>query len=78
MLIGEKKIERPLRRGMIGGGRTAEVGPKHRRGSLYDNTAFKLVCGAFDVDPERNIEFGVKSIGCFIERPYKLHRLLYD
>ena len=52
MLIGEKKIERPLRRGMIG--------------------------GAFDVDPERNIEFGVKSIGCFIERPYKLHRLLYD
>ena len=26
MLIGEKKIARPLRWGMIGGGRTANVG----------------------------------------------------
>ena len=59
MLIGEKKIERPFRWGMIGGGRTANVGPKHRRGALYDNTAFKLVCGAFDIDPVRNIEFGM-------------------
>ena len=50
MLIGEKKIARPLRQGMIGGGRTANVGPKHRRGALYDNTAFKLVYVDFDVN----------------------------
>ena len=78
MLIGEKKIERPLRRGMIGGGRTAGVGPKHRRGSLYDNTAFKLVCGAFDVDPERNIEFGVNPGVEFTQYPCRLRRLLFD
>ena len=68
MLIGEKKIERPLRWGMIGGGRTANVGPKHRRGALYDNTAFKLVCVDFDVN------LGVE----FTQYPCKLHRLLCD
>ncbi len=30
MLNGEKRIERPLRWGMIGGGRTGNVGYKHR------------------------------------------------
>ena len=69
MLIGEKKISRPLRWGMIGGGRTANVGPKHRRGALYDNTAFKLVCGAFDVDPVRNVEFGT-NLGVDKDRLY--------
>lgn len=56
MLIGEKKIERPFRIGAIGGG---GVSPKHRRGAMYDNISFKLVAGTFDIDPVRNVDFGV-------------------
>ena len=42
MHIGERKIERPLRWGMVGGGRTSNVGYKHRLGALRDNTAFQM------------------------------------
>ena len=40
MLIGEKKIARPLRWGIVGGGRTSGVGYKHRLGAMRDNTSF--------------------------------------
>jgi predicted dehydrogenase len=60
MLNGERLIERPLRWGMVGGGRTSQVGYKHRTGALRDNTAYRLVCGAFDVDFERGKDFGTK------------------
>ncbi len=53
MLNGERKIARPLRWAMVGGGRTANVGYKHRLGALRDNTAYLLVAGAFDIDPAR-------------------------
>ena len=43
MLNGEKKIARPLRWAMVGGGRLGQVGYKHRTGALRDNTAFQLV-----------------------------------
>ncbi|WP_394236792.1 Gfo/Idh/MocA family protein [Niallia oryzisoli] len=59
MLNGEKKIARPLRWAMIGGGRLSNVGYKHRTGALRDNTAFQLVASAFDIDPERGKDFGV-------------------
>lgn len=58
MINGEKKIARPLRWGMIGGGRTSSVGYKHRLGALRDNTAYTLTAAAFDVDVERGIDFG--------------------
>ena len=60
MLNGEKLIERPLRCGMVGGGRTGQVGYKHRTGALRDNTAYTLVCGAFDIDAARGKDFGMK------------------
>src|ERR1700734_2959583 len=60
MLNGEKLIDRPLRWGMVGGGRTGQVGYKHRTGALRDNTSYKLVCGAFDLDAERGKDFGIK------------------
>ena len=43
MINGEKKIERPIRLGFVGGGRTGQVG-------------YKV---AFDVDFERCVSFGV-------------------
>lgn len=69
MLNGERLIERPLRWGMVGGGRTGQVGYKHRTGAQRDNTAYQLVCGAFDLDAERGKDFGV-NLGVVAERCY--------
>ncbi|MDQ2696813.1 MAG: Gfo/Idh/MocA family oxidoreductase [Pseudomonadota bacterium] len=76
MLIGERKIARPLRWGMVGGGRTANVGYKHRLGALRDNTAYVLVAGAFDIDAARGRDFGV-NIGVAEERCYADYRTLF-
>lgn len=76
MLIGEKKIARPLRWGMVGGGRTANVGYKHRLGGLRDNTAFQLVAGAFDIDADRGRDFGV-NIGVAADRCYPDYKTLF-
>ena len=76
MLIGEKKIARPLRWGMVGGGRTANVGYKHRLGALRDNTAFNLVAGAFDIDAARGKDFGV-NIGVAEERCYPDYQTMF-
>lgn len=69
MLNGERKITRPFRWAMIGGGRTGQVGYKHRMGALRDNTAFQLVAGAFDIDPARGRDFGV-NLGVAADRCY--------
>jgi predicted dehydrogenase len=69
MLHGEKLIDRPLRWGMVGGGRTGQVGYKHRTGALRDNTAYQLVCGAFDLDFERGKDFG-RNLGVAEDRLY--------
>ncbi|NEH53808.1 gfo/Idh/MocA family oxidoreductase, partial [Rhizobium leguminosarum] len=57
MINGERSIERPLRWGMVGGGRTGQVGYKHRTGAQRDGT-YRLICGAFDLDAERGRDFG--------------------
>jgi len=75
MLNGEKLIQRPLRWGMIGGGRTGQVGYKHRTGALRDNTAYQLVCGAFDLDAERGRDFG-QNLGVPSERLYDDYKAL--
>lgn len=69
MLIGEKAIERPFRWAMVGGGRTANVGYKHRLGAMRDNNNFVLVAGAFDVDADRGRDFGV-NLGVSADRCY--------
>ncbi|MFB2608314.1 gfo/Idh/MocA family oxidoreductase, partial [Rhizobium phaseoli] len=68
MINGERSIERPLRWGMVGGGRTGQVGYKHRTGAQRDDT-YRLVCGAFDLDAERGRDFGTK-IGVAADRCY--------
>ncbi|MBD1383543.1 Gfo/Idh/MocA family protein [Metabacillus arenae] len=76
MLNGEKKIARPLRWAMVGGGRLSQVGYKHRTGALRDNTAFTLVAGAFDIDAERGKEFGV-NIGVDENRCYPDYKTMF-
>ncbi|GAA3313584.1 hypothetical protein GCM10020331_004040 [Ectobacillus funiculus] len=61
---------------MVGGGRLSQVGYKHRTGALRDNTAFKLVAGAFDIDAERGKEFGV-NIGVDENRCYPDYKTMF-
>ncbi|MBD8555142.1 Gfo/Idh/MocA family oxidoreductase [Rhizobium sp. CFBP 8762] len=74
MYNGERLIERPLRWGMVGGGRTGQVGYKHRTGAQRDGT-YKLVCGAFDLDINRGREFGI-NIGVDSDRCYDDYKAL--
>ena len=76
MLNGEKKIQKPLRWAMVGGGRTSQVGYKHRTGALRDNTAFTLVAGAFDVDAARGRDFGV-NLGVTADRCYPDYKTMF-
>ncbi|WP_411348356.1 Gfo/Idh/MocA family protein [Paenibacillus sp. WLX2291] len=76
MLNGEKQIANPLRWAMVGGGRTGNVGYKHRLGALRDNTAFQLVAGAFDIDAERGRSFGT-NLGVEQERCYADYQTMF-
>lgn len=75
MLNGERKILRPLRWAMIGGGRLSQVGYKHRSGALRDNTAYQLVACAFDIDAARGRDFGV-NLGVAADRCYDTYQQL--
>ena len=78
MLNGERKIPRPLRWAMIGGGRLSQVGYKHRSGALRDNTAYQLVACAFDIDAARGRDFGI-NLGIAADRCYDdYHQLLSE
>ena len=68
MYNGEILIKAPLRWGMVGGGRTGQVGYKHRSGALRDGT-YRLVAGAFDLDAERGRDFGT-HLGVAPDRCY--------
>lgn len=72
MYNGEKLIERPLRWGMVGGGRTGQVGYKHRTGAPRDGT-YRLVAGAFDLDAERGRDFGI-NLGVAADRCYATYQ----
>lgn len=52
---------RKLRMGMVGGGYGAFIGDVHRRAAALDGQ-IELVAGAFDVDPAKGKQFGVKEL----------------
>lgn len=58
MINGEKKVDKPIRWAMVGGGRGSQIGYIHRSSALRDNN-FELVAGAFDINPERGKDFGI-------------------
>ncbi len=76
MINGELKIESPIRWAMVGGGRGSQIGYIHRCAALRDNT-FKLVAGAFDIDPARGRDFGVK-LQVAAERCYADYQTMFD
>ncbi|AJQ93762.1 Gfo/Idh/MocA family protein [Gynuella sunshinyii] len=75
MLFGEIKTRRPIRWGMVGGGRGAQVGYSHRSAALRDNS-FQLLAGAFDIDPEAGKAFG-QTLLVSPERCYADYQTLF-
>ena len=61
-------MENRLKYGMIGGGTGSFIGPVHRMAAELDGMA-RLVCGAFNSDPERSLSSG-KALGVDRERAY--------
>ena len=77
MYIGEKLIDRaPFRWGIVGGGKTSQVGYKHRLGAMRDNTSFVLTAAAFDVDAERCKELG-RNLCMDEERCYADYKTMF-
>lgn len=76
MNIGMKKIDRPFRWGIVGGGQTSQVGYKHRLGAMRDNNSFVLKAAAFDVDPERCKSFGA-SLNMDVSRCYPDYKTMF-
>ena len=76
MINGEKKISRPYRWGIVGGGRTSQVGYKHRMGALMDNVNFKLTAAAFDIDYDRCVDFG-KNLNMDESRLYPDYKTMF-
>ncbi len=76
MINGEMFLERPIRWAMIGGGRGSQIGYIHRSAALRDSN-FQLVAGAFDIDPERGIDFG-KKVGVAPDRCYTDYKALLE
>ena len=78
MYLGEKLIKRePFRWGIVGGGKTSQVGYKHRLGAMRDNTSFVLTAAAFDVDAERCKEFG-RNLCMDEDRCYPDYKTMFE
>lgn len=75
MFNEELRFGRPLRFGMVGGGRGSQIGYIHRSSAQRDNI-FKLVAGAFDINPERGRDFGV-NIGLEETRCYENYQTMF-
>lgn len=76
MFNEELRFGKPIRWGMIGGGRGSQIGYIHRSSAQRDNI-FKLVAGAFDINHERGIEFGV-NLGLAKDRCYANYKEMFE
>lgn len=76
MINGSKVIDHPVRWGMVGGGLGSQIGYIHRSAAQRDNM-FRLVAGAFDIDPERGIAFG-KDLGVEPDRCYPDYKTMFE
>ena len=68
MINGSKVLDHSIRWAMVGGGKGSQIGYIHRSSAQRDNN-FKLVAGAFDINPERGIAFG-QELGVDPDRCY--------
>ncbi len=76
MFNEERRLQRPIRWGMVGGGRGSQIGYSHRDAAVRDGL-FRFLAGAFyDGDRDRCREFG-RNIGLDGERCYGDYRALF-
>lgn len=75
MYYGEKRIEKPIRWAMVGGGKGSQIGYIHRSAATRDFN-FELVAGAFDINPERGKEFG-KMLHVAEDRCYPDYKTMF-
>lgn len=75
MITGEMKTTQPIPWAMVGGGRGSQIGYIHRSAALRDDT-FKLVAGAFDLNPEHGRDFGI-SLRLDSARCYADYRAMF-
>lgn len=68
MINGAKVLDHAIRWAMVGGGKGSQIGYIHRSAALRDGN-FQLVAGAFDIDPQRGMDFaaelGVEPYRCY-------------
>lgn len=68
MINGAKVLDHAIRWAMVGGGKGSQIGYIHRSAALRDGN-FQLVAGAFDIDPQRGMDFaaelGVEPDRCY-------------
>ncbi|MCI8796648.1 MAG: Gfo/Idh/MocA family oxidoreductase [Dorea sp.] len=76
MYYGEKRIEKPIRWAMVGGGKGSQIGYIHRSAATRDFN-FELVAGAFDINPERGKEFG-KMLHVAEDRCYSDYKTMFE
>ncbi len=67
---------KPLRWGMVGGGKGSNIGNMHRKAALRDGL-FHLQAGALDIDPERGRAFG-KELGIDPDRCYTGYQEMFE
>ena len=75
MINGSKVLDHSIRWAMVGGGLGSQIGYIHRSSAQRDNN-FKLVAGAFDINPERGIAFG-RDLGVEPERCYPDYQTMF-
>ena len=75
MINGAKVTDPSIRWAMVGGGKGSQIGYIHRSAALRDDN-FRLVAGAFDIDPERGMAFA-KELGISEDRCYPDYQTMF-
>ncbi|PJE78974.1 scyllo-inositol 2-dehydrogenase (NAD(+)) [invertebrate metagenome] len=76
-MIRKENLKTPLRWAQVGGGKGSQVGCFHRDAAHRDDN-YKLVAGAFDIDAERGLRFGVDELGLDADRCYPDYKTMFD
>lgn len=75
MFVEGRLLEKPLRWGMVGGGKGSQIGYSHRDAASRDGL-MQLLAGAFDIDATRGREFG-QSLGLDAGRCYADYQAMF-
>ncbi|MDQ1900502.1 Gfo/Idh/MocA family oxidoreductase [Paracoccus sp. WLY502] len=75
MIDGTRLTKNAIRWGMVGGGRGSQIGYVHRSAAMRDGY-FRLLAGAFDLDPDRGRAFGAE-LGLEPDRCYADYQAMF-